>query len=151
MRLIQFMSTEVETIAAEEDAAAAIEKMKRRGVRHLVVIRDGEMIGIVSQRDLGGRNASRFCADQTVQDLMVRSVTTAEPRTTVRQAANLMRGRGIGCLPVMKEGKLIGIVTTSDLLQLLGRGDESVHNKRSGRPPRERHHLPRLPRRWILR
>ena len=53
---------------------------------------------------------------------MSRDVVTVEPTTTVRQAANLMRGRYLGCLPVVDGGKLVGMVTTSDLLELLGRG-----------------------------
>jgi CBS domain-containing protein len=47
---------------------------------------------------------------------------TVEPTRTVRQAANLMRGRSIGCLVVVEAGRAIGIVTVSDLLELVGRG-----------------------------
>jgi CBS domain-containing protein len=47
---------------------------------------------------------------------------TVEPTTTVRQAANVMRGRSIGCLVVAESGRAIGIVTVSDLLELVGRG-----------------------------
>jgi acetoin utilization protein AcuB len=43
---------------------------------------------------------------------------------TVRQAANLLRGRTIGCLPVVEDGAILGIVTTIDLLELIGRGAE---------------------------
>jgi CBS domain-containing protein len=45
-----------------------------------------------------------------------------DPRTPVRRAANLLRGRSIGCLPVVDSGQLIGIVTISDVLELVGRG-----------------------------
>ena len=41
-----------------------------------------------------------------------------------RQAANLLRGRTIGCLPIVEDGKAVGIVTTTDLLELIGRGSE---------------------------
>ena len=44
------------------------------------------------------------------------------PRTTLRQAANVMQGRLIGSLPVVEDGKLVGIVTATDVLHELGRG-----------------------------
>jgi CBS domain-containing protein len=51
-------------------------------------------------------------------------VVTVAPRDTVRRVANLMRGRTIGCVPVLDGPHLVGIVTVSDLLELLGRGIE---------------------------
>jgi CBS domain-containing protein len=53
---------------------------------------------------------------------MTAPAVTADPTTTVRQAANIMRGRSIGCLVVVKAGRAVGIVTVSDLLELMGRG-----------------------------
>jgi CBS domain-containing protein len=53
---------------------------------------------------------------------MTAPAVTVEPTTTVRQAANVMRGRSIGCLIVVESGHAIGIVTVSDLLELVGRG-----------------------------
>jgi acetoin utilization protein AcuB len=55
---------------------------------------------------------------------MTSNLATATPSMTVRQAANLLRGRTIGCLPVLEGGKPVGIVTTTDLLDLIGRGAE---------------------------
>jgi len=62
---------------------------------------------------------------------------------TLRQAANLLRGRTIGCLPVVEGGELVGILTTTDLLELIGRGAEKpvAKGKRwvlKGRGPRRR-------------
>jgi CBS domain-containing protein len=53
---------------------------------------------------------------------MTRHVVTVEPSTTVKRAANLMRGRSIGCVVVANRGRVVGIVTVADLLELLGRG-----------------------------
>ena len=55
-------------------------------------------------------------------DLMSRRVMTAAPTATVREAANLMRAREIGCLPIVEDLKLVGIVTLIDLAEVLGRG-----------------------------
>jgi acetoin utilization protein AcuB len=79
---------------------------------------------------------------------MTSPVVTARPETTLRQAANLLRGRTIGCLPVLEEGRLLGIVTTTDLLELIGRGAERPVAKSrrfilKGRGPRRKSVSPR--------
>ena len=55
---------------------------------------------------------------------MTTHVVTVEPTTTVRKAANLMRGRSIRCVVVTERGRVVGIVTVTDLLELLGRGSD---------------------------
>ena len=60
--------------------------------------------------------------NRTSGELMTGRVVTVPPTTTVRQAANLMRGRSIGCLVVTAGTRIVGIVTVSDLLELLGQG-----------------------------
>jgi len=81
--------------------------------------------------------------DQTVEDHMSRRVVTASPEMALRKAANLMRGRSIGCLPVLAEGQLVGIVTTTDLLELIGRGTERPRTNSKRRRLEERHYLRR--------
>ena len=58
----------------------------------------------------------------TVADLMTPDPVTVDAQATVRQAANLIRGRTIGCLPITEGDRVVGIVTVSDLLEVLGRG-----------------------------
>jgi acetoin utilization protein AcuB len=120
MRLGEIMRTKVETIAPRESAGAALERMRRTRIRHLVV-QDGEkIVGVVSDRDLRASQRRR----QTVEDVMSSPAMTCSPDTTLRQAANLLRGRTIGCLPVVADGRIAGIVTTTDLLDLIGGGVE---------------------------
>jgi acetoin utilization protein AcuB len=108
-------------------------------------MRGRDVVGVLSDRDAGGRAGSNLRAQLRVRDLMTTDVATATPDITVRKAANLMRGRTIGCLPVLNRGKLVGIVTTSDLLELIGRGRE-----RPTRPERRvLHH--RVPHRKVHR
>jgi CBS domain-containing protein len=59
---------------------------------------------------------------RTVADLMTPHVVTAASTTSVRQAANLMRGRSIGCLVIAEGRRVPGIIAVADLLALLGRG-----------------------------
>jgi acetoin utilization protein AcuB len=97
--------------------------MQRNGIHHLVVCRGKDVVGVISTSDLPRRGAESRTVG-TVTDAMSASVVTASPKTTLREAANLMRGNRIGCLPVVEAGKVVGIVTTSDLLDLVGRGAE---------------------------
>ena len=118
MRLGELMSKEVKTCEAGESATEARERMKLHHVHHLVVVEKTKIVGVISERDVRRLPQS----DVSVGDLMLQPVVTATQETTVREAANLMRGRSIGCLPIVKGTRLVGIVTVTDLLELLGKG-----------------------------
>ena len=140
MRIQDIMTRKVETITAAEPVAAAIERMRQKRIRHLVVTRDGKPAGIVSAGDLralSGDQAGR------VEDVMSAPVVSATADTTIRKAANLLRGRSIGCLAIMDGARLVGIVTTTDLLERIGRGAERSVDKGKrwilkGRGPRRK-------------
>lgn len=143
MRLNEVMQTDVERIAPGQTADQAWNLMKLRQIHHLVVMDGGAVIGIVSNRDLGGARGQALRRDRTVADLMTPHAVTARPDTTVREAANLLRGHSIGCLPVLEKNKLVGIVTITDLLVLVGRGAErpiarSTRWTMKGRGPRRK-------------
>jgi acetoin utilization protein AcuB len=122
MRLQEIMTTEVVTIDPDQAASAAWSLMERARIRHLVVTEGRRLLGVLSERDLGGRHGGAVRRGRTVRDLMTPQVATATPATTLRQAANLMRGRLVGCLPVVDAGRVVGIVTATDVLDELGRG-----------------------------
>ncbi len=124
MRLEEIMTTNVETAAPGDQAEDAWRRMRDSRIHHLAVVEGGKVVGVISGRDLGGPRSSALRTDRTVRDLMTHRTVSAKPTTTLRQAANLMRGYSVGCLPVLDGGRLRGIVTVSDLLELLGRGVE---------------------------
>lgn len=124
MRVAEIMSTHVRTVGPAASAELAWDRMSLHRIHHLVVVRDGEIVGVVTDRDLGGRRGRDVRDGRSVRDLMTPAVTTATPDTTIREAANLMRGHGAGCLPVLENGRLVGIVTVWDLLDLIGHGAE---------------------------
>jgi CBS domain-containing protein/ribosome-associated translation inhibitor RaiA len=126
MRLADIMTPRVVTIKASETASAAWTRMRRRGVRHLVVMDMGDVAGVVSERDLGGRSGAAQRRGRTVGSMMTRSVVTASPDVTVRDAAKLMRSKLIGSLPVMEGDDLAGIVTATDVFDALQAGDGST-------------------------
>jgi CBS domain-containing protein len=122
MRLHEIMNTAIITIGPGEAASAAWSRMQREGIRHLVVTEGKRLLGVLSERDLGGAKGAAVRSGRTVRDLMAQKVASAKPSTTLRQAANLMRGRLIGSLPVVEDGRVVGIVTATDVLEELGRG-----------------------------
>jgi tRNA nucleotidyltransferase (CCA-adding enzyme) len=115
MRVFEVMSDRVSTVTPATPVAAARLLMDTIRAGHLVVTMDRRVVGIVTRQDLSAPGAS-------VEDVMTSPAVTVEKTATVRKAANLMQGRGIGCLPVTDRGRLAGIVTTTDLLRLVGRG-----------------------------
>jgi acetoin utilization protein AcuB len=117
MRLAEIMSTPAITIECSASVADARALMRLRRVRHLVVTDRGKPAGVVSDHDLGA-------AVGPLTEVMSPKLVSATPETTVRAAANLLRGRNVGCLPVFEGKKLVGIVSVSDLLGLLGKGAE---------------------------
>jgi CBS domain-containing protein len=144
MRVQDVMTPHVRTIGAAETAETAYASMKALNVHHLVVRdEDAALVGVVSTHDLGAPLEDAFRREHRVADLMSAHVVTADPEMSIRQAANLMRGRSIGCLPVVQRGRtprLVGILTTSDLLEVLGHGvDRPAHPERrvlTARAPR---------------
>jgi len=140
MRAQEIMTTKVETIASLETAEAAAERMRRNRIHHLVVMKDGRLAGIVSDGDL---RALETPAGRLVEEVMSAPAVAATSEMPIRKLANLLRGRSVGCLPVMDDGRLVGIVTTTDLLERIGRGAERpiTRGKRrnlKGRGPRRK-------------
>lgn len=119
MRLREIMTETPTTITPGTSVAQARAAMKTAGVHHLVVEESRAIAGVVSDRDLRNLNGTL-----PVSAVMSAKIATASPDTTVREAANILRGRSIGSLPIVEKGRLVGIVTISDLLTLLGRGAE---------------------------
>ena len=133
MRVGDLMHTKVFTV--EEDAL--IERvfflMHYEKIRHIPVVnKRSEVIGIVSDRDLykalgpknnsnviedGGDKAAMHVLPQKVRHIMHRAVLTINPNEHITDAAAIMAKHRIGALPVVKDGKLAGIVTTTDLLR----------------------------------
>lgn len=119
MRLKHVMTTPVWSIAPDVDASVAWEQMQRSRIRHLVVVEGERIVGILSQRDLGGTHGPAVCQGKCVSELMNSNVLVASPETSLSRAAQMMRGEMIGCLPIVEGKELVGIVTTSDLLDII--------------------------------
>lgn len=118
MRIQDVMSKRVVSVAPKTTVAAARETLRTDEINHLVVVDGKRIAGVIAGKDL-----DRAGDDQPVENAMTRDVVTIEPGATLRHAAGILRGRDIGCLPVVEDERLVGIVTTSDLLTALAKGD----------------------------
>lgn len=131
MRVQDLMTKAVETVSPRTSAEVAFERMRLKSIHHLAVMEGTQLAGVLSDRDMGGRQGASLRKDRTVADLMTRPVVNVQPTTPIRRAANLMRGRSIGCLIVTDKSRVVGIVTAADLLELLGRGgDRSIERSK---------------------
>jgi len=115
MRVFEVMTEGVRTVPPSLPATEGWEVMRTEGIHHLVVTLDKRVVGVLSDRDAGGPRGAQLRAGAAVGDRMTRDVVTVQTSDTVGRAANLMRGRTIGCVPVTDGKKLVGIVTTADL------------------------------------
>jgi CBS domain-containing protein len=124
MRVQDVMTNDVQTISSMMPAEEAWDVMRTHRIHHLVVTDGSRIVGVLSDRDVGGRNGAPLRRNRIVSELMADRVVMVKPRATVRQAANVMRGHSIGSLVVATANRPVGIVTVADLLTLIGRGAE---------------------------
>ena len=108
------MTTVVRTIAPEQPARVAARSLASAGVGSVIVIEDGEVVGIVTSDDLVGCLAEGD-GDVPVREIQSSPVVTVTPDTEVGDAARLMREETVTKLPVCDGGDLVGIVTATDL------------------------------------
>lgn len=120
------MTREVVTLSPQATAGEALALCREKRIRHLPILEEGHLVGIVSDRDL--RSATPALDDPAraealgeilVSEVMAREVATARPDDPIEEAANAMREKKVGCLPVLEEDALVGIVTSSDVMEAL--------------------------------
>jgi CBS domain-containing protein len=105
------------TIGPRDTLAAAQAIMEREGLRQLPVVEDGTLIGILSERDLHAHIG--YLERTKVDAAMTEAVITLTPGDTAARAAQVLLERKINALPIVDAGRLVGIVSRSDLLHLL--------------------------------
>ncbi|WP_409251659.1 acetoin utilization AcuB family protein [Bacillus sp. SCS-153A] len=123
----EIMKTEVETLRADDTIEQAIKTLREKKIRHIPIVDDNmAVIGIVSDRDVKDGTPSIFQKDKAAEELqnplkliMKTNVITGHPLDFVEEAAALFYEHHIGCLPIVKENKLVGIITETDLLYTL--------------------------------
>ncbi|HYS72529.1 MAG TPA: CBS domain-containing protein [Thermoplasmata archaeon] len=118
--VVEIMTTTPITIPAEATAVEAAKIMRDRDIGSLVVLEHGKPTGIVTERDFVTKVAASDLQPSRVivKDIMTSPIVAIHPHEEVAEAAKQMSQRKIRRLPVIEEGKLVGIVTENDILRI---------------------------------
>src|SRR5512136_2599388 len=118
--VVEIMSATPVTITADASVAEAATIMRDREVGSLVVLEDSRPIGIVTERDVVTKVAAANRASEatSVRDIMTSPLLAVHPHQEVAQAAKVMAARKIRRLPVIREGKLVGMITENDIIRV---------------------------------
>jgi len=131
MLVRDFMTTDVTTLQETDSLLDARMVFVRSSFRHVPVLRGRQLVGVVTEHDIrqhspslltggvGQDEYNRVLETTPVTRAMTKDPVTVLPDQPVYEAAQLMYSRRFGCLPVVENGELVGIVTTSDMLRLL--------------------------------
>jgi len=128
MTVKEVMVKEVATLDVNDELSLANDIMRLGRIRHLPVVDGSRLVGLVSERDLfrsslahalgyGGSASRNLMKALRIKDIMVREVATISPEARLFDAVKLMIEKKIGCLPVVEDDRLVGLITETDILQ----------------------------------
>ena len=127
----QIMTKKVVTLSTKDDLVTAEELFKKHRIRHIPVVREDTILGILSYTDLmrisfaDAIDEVEYDVDTmvynmfSIEQVMVKDVVSVPPTATVKEVAQFLAMKEFHALPVVDEGKLVGIVTTTDLIRYL--------------------------------
>lgn len=130
MDVSHWMTKSVMTIKPKDTLRHARERLAKYRINQLPVVSNDKLIGIVTDRDVReaypsslrlfhGKDIDEFGDSHTVEEVMTYNVVAISPQTSLRAAAQRLRRQRFGALPVVENGKLVGIITRSDLLDAM--------------------------------
>lgn len=118
MKIQSLMIKNPITIGPNASVGEAIELMKANSIRHLPVVTSGKrMAGFLTLADLKQGLIPSMLGDVSLDDLMIKNPITVSPDDDIEFAAKLIYNHKIGGMPVVKTGRLVGIVTATDMLR----------------------------------
>ena len=130
MLVRDYMTTEMVTVQETDTLLDATMFFVRSTFRHLPVVRGRQLVGVITERDvkqyapsvLSGISAEDYNSimeTTPISRVMARSPITVRPEQSVLEAAKLLYAKRLGCLPVVQDNELVGIITTTDMLKVL--------------------------------
>lgn len=135
------MTSNPYTISPDATIAEALEIMRKNNIRRLPVVKDGKLVGIVTEREMQEVSPSKattlsvfelnyLLSKTKVSAVMTKNVITVSPDSLLEEAAVLMRDNRVGALPVIQDDKLVGIITETNIfdafIDLLGFRDSGT-------------------------
>ena len=154
MKVSELMTRKLITVAPNDSVEGAVQLLRQRGVRHLLVMNEGRLVGILSDRDLKramdpGRSKKKllnigglfFLLEPIlVREIMTSNPVTISPDATAQEAAAIMVAERFGALPVERKGETIGVITETDLLRHFAKtgGEQSPQEEKSNPPKQKR-------------
>ena len=151
IKVSDWMSKGVLAVEAFDSIAVARQIMAKHRINQLPVVEGEKLVGIVTDRDIRDayptsiminhtKEIDKFAESYTVEEVMSYNVMSVRPRTPLVAAVKLLRRQRIGALPVVEKGKLVGIVTRSDILDFILSGkslnlvpNRKIRRKKSAR------------------
>lgn len=126
LRVEEFMTTDLFTAHREDPIPMVTEIMDWRKIRYMPVEDEkGKLVGLITSRLLLRHYTRNYKLEgktpRTINEIMIQDPITIEQDTTLLRAMQIMRDKQIGCLPVVKEGELVGIITEMDFLRISSR------------------------------
>jgi acetoin utilization protein AcuB len=124
------MKRDLVTIGKDERMTTAKKILQEKNIRHLPVVDGKKLVGLVTNMDIRKAEASpatsleirelHYLLDKIkVSEIMTRNVITITPDISVEEATTLLHDNKIGCLPVVEDGNLVGIITENDVMEIL--------------------------------
>jgi CBS domain-containing protein len=129
MKIAEVMSRSLVTLTPEQTLRDAVELLRSKHIRHLPVVEDSKLIGIVTDRDVKRATPSllsgvdrdeydRVLDETKIAQIMTREPMTVTPETGLKAAVKIFIDRKVGALPVVSGSQLVGIITEIDLLRI---------------------------------
>ena len=130
MYVSDWMTKKVFSVSPDDYLSDALSLMKEKGIKHVPVVKNGKLKGIISDRDIKEYSPSKatsldiyelhyILAKTKIKEMMTTGVITTTSDAPVEEAAMIMLDRSIGCLPVIDEGNLAGIISDKDIYRAL--------------------------------
>lgn len=117
MKVSEWMTKDVISITQDRSIQECVNLMKKHSIRHLPVVEDGKLVGLVTEGDLRQVFLASLLEDLTIKDVMISDPITVFPETEIEDAAKVIFYNKIGGLPVVdEEDRLLGIITVADIL-----------------------------------
>ncbi len=129
MKVRDIMVRDVTTLNIDDELSLANDIMKLGRIRHLPVLDGKTLVGIISERDLFKSSLMEALGHEPskardvmktvrIQDIMVKNLITVSPEADIKEAVQLMLKHKVGCVPVVADGELLGLVTETDIMML---------------------------------